>query len=214
MEHYDEKILKARCAAAQEKINEAEKEDLEMEQQESIMDACVHIEGKEVCFSRRVIEEMGISIYMPESFEQMDDEMKAAVYPFGNPPQKVYADLGIPFQITLKNTGSAVPDEGIPKFMQISAKVLENFGPKSKILANGVIRHHDHNIGIMEAGTRAMDCNVHNVMFDISIHDQIVMGNIHFAIRYSKRMIPIAKQMIDSIEFLEGNDGNDNISQS
>ena len=66
----------------------------------------------------------------------------------------------------------------------------------------------------MDAGTRAIDCNVHNVMFDISIHDQIVMGNIHFATRYSKRMIPIAKQMIDSIEFLEGNDGNDNISQS
>lgn len=213
MEHYDEEILKARRAVAQAKISEAEKEEQEREQRETIFDDYVHIEGKEVRFSRRIIEEMGISIYMPESFEMLDDDMRAAFYPFGNPPQNVYSDMEIPFQFTLNNTGSTVPDEGIPKFMQLSAKVLENFGPKSKILANGVIRHHDHNIGIMEAGTRAIDCNVHNVMFDISIQNRIIMGNINFATKYSRRMLPIAKQMIDSIEFLEDNDGNDNVSQ-
>lgn len=215
MKHKDEEIIMQRKAATLAQVEETAKEAMEMEKQESIFEDLVHLEGMEVKFFRRVIEEFGLSFYMPESFELLDDEMKKTFYPFGNPPRNVYSDFDIPFQITLNKTDNIVPDDGIPKLMQMSAKILENYGPKSKILSNGVIRHEEHNIGIMEVGTRAVDCNVHNVMFYISIENRVVIGNINFATKYSKRMIPIAKQIIDSIEFIrEENDGNNNTSKS
>ena len=57
--------------------------------------------------------------------------------------------------------------------------------------------------GILEVATRAIDGNVHNVMFNISINGQIVMGNIHFPAPYVKRLAVVAKEMMDSIEFIE-----------
>lgn len=216
MGYRDEEIMKERKSAAQAQINALDEEQKERERQESIFDGCVHIEGKEVHFARRQDDEAGISIFMPESFEKLDDETRKTFYPFGNPPRSVYADFETPFQITLNRTDSVVPDDGIPKFMQMSAKLLENYGPKSKILANGVVRLHDHNIGIMEVGTRAVDCNVHNVMFYVSVEDRIMVGNINFATKYSKRMMPVAKQIIDSIKFLteEESNGDNNLSES
>ena len=40
-------------------------------------------------------------------------------------------------------------------------------------------------------------------MFNISINGQIVMGNIHFPAPYVKRLAVVAKEMMDSIEFIE-----------
>ena len=214
MKHRDEEIIKERKAAAMAQLNDGEAISDE-KVQESIYEQSVHLGEVEVVFSRREVTEIGISIYMPESFDVLDEELKKTFYPFGNPPQYVYADFDIPFQITLNRTEHVVPDDGIPKLMKMSAKIMENYGPKSKILANGVIRQHNHNIGIMEVGTRAVDSNVHNVMFYISVEEKVVIGNITFATKNSKQIIPIAKQIIDSIEFLEEkNDGNNNISES
>ncbi len=216
MGYRDEEIMKERKSAAQAQMDALDEEQRERERQESIFDEFVHIEGREVRFARRPDEDVGISLYMPESFEKLDDETRKSFYPFGNPPKSVYADFETPFQITLNRTDSVVPDDGIPKFMKMSAKLLENYGPKSKILANGVVRLHDHNIGIMEAGTRAVDCNVHNVMFYVSVDDRVMIGNINFPTKYSKRMMPVAKQIIDSINFLteEENNGDNNLSES
>lgn len=215
MQYKDEEIMMKKKAAAKAAVDEALEQKKEEEKKESIYDEFVHMEGKEVTFSRRDIGDIGISIYMPDIFEPLDEEMKATLYPFGNAPQYAFAEFGLPFQFTLTKTQHIVPDDGIPKLMEMAAKVMDYYGPKSKILGKGVIRLHDHNIGIIEAVTRALDGNVHNVMFYISIDNQIRLGNIHFATKYADRMIPISKQMIDSIEFLEEqSDGNDHISES
>lgn len=215
MQHKDEEIMMKKKAAAKAAVDEAMEKKKEEEKKESILDEYVHIEGEKVSFSRRSIEDVGISLYMPDAFEALDDETKATLYPLGNAPQYAFAKVGIPFQMTLTKTSHVVPDDGIPKLMQMTAKIMEYYGPKSKVLANGVIRLCDHNIGIMESVTKALDCNVHNVMFYISIHNEVRMGNIHFATKYSDRMIPIAKQMIDSMEFLEEKkDGDNHVSES
>lgn len=203
MEFRDEEILKEKKAQANKKINELEEKKLEAELKESIYDDCIHVDGKEIRFARREFEDMGISLYMPETFQMMDEETKAVFYPFGNAPKHVMVDFEIPFQITLNKTGHKVPNEDMHKFIVMSAKLLENNGPKAKVLSKGVVNQKDHNIGIMEVVTRAIDSNVHNVMFNISIDGEIFMGNIHFVTKYSKRLSKVAKEIIDSIEYLE-----------
>lgn len=202
MQYKDEEIMMKKKAAAKADVDKALDQKKEEEKEESIYDEYVHMEGKKVTFLRRDIEDIGISIYMPDIFEALDEETKATLYPLGNVPQYAFAEFSLPFQFTLTKTQHVVPDDGIPKLMEMAAKVMEYYGPKSKILGKGVIKIHDHNIGIIEAVTRALDGNVHNVMFYISINNQIRLGNIHFATKYAERMIPISKQMIDSIEFI------------
>lgn len=161
------------------------------------------MDDKEIRFSRRTFADLGISIYMPETFEQMEEEVKEALYPLKSAPKYVFVDYEIPFQITLNQTKHKVPDEGMSRFMDISSKIIENQGPKAKVLGKGVVRIKEHNVGILEVATRAIDGNVHNVMFNISINGQIVMGNIHFPAPYVKRLAVVAKEMMDSIEFIE-----------
>lgn len=199
----DEEIMAEKKNTALKKIRELEESVLEAQLKESIYDDCIHVDDKEIKFAKREFEDLGISIYMPETFELMDEEVKNAFYPLGNAPKYVFVDYEIPFQITLNKTGHKVPDEGMMKFIDISAKVMENHGPKSKIIGKGVVRQNDHNIGIMEVATRAMDSNVHNVMFNISVNGEIVMGNIHFVMAYAKRLSVVAKEIIDSINYLE-----------
>ena len=215
MEDKDEEIMKKKKAAAKAIVDETIEQKKEEQKKESIYDEYVHIENEKVTFVRRNIDEIGISLLMPEIFELLDDETRVAFYPLGNAPQYVYTEFSIPFHIALNKTKNIVPDDGIPKLMKWSTKLVENYGPKAKVLASGVIKHLDHNIGIIEMVTRAIDGNVYNVMFYISINNEVRIGNIHFAAKYNDRMIPIAKQIIDSIEFLEEKkDGNNHISES
>lgn len=217
MQHKDEEILMKQKAAAKAVAEGIIEEEKQRESDESIHDDVVHIEGKNLTFSRRCIEEAGISLYMPDIFERMDDEARKLFYPLGNAPEYIYADpeLGVPFNIAVGKTQNIVPDEGIPKLMGITEKLMNNYGPNARVLSNGTIRLNDHNIGIMETVTRALDGGVYNVMMYMSINNHVVIGNIHFATKYSKRMIPVAKQIIDSMEFLEEKDnGSNNISES
>lgn len=203
MGYKDEEIMAEKKAAALKKIQELEGKKLEAQLKESIYDECIHVDDKEIRFSRRTFADLGISIYMPETFEQMEEEVKEALYPLKSAPKYVFVDYEIPFQITLNQTKHKVPDEGMSRFMDISSKIIENQGPKAKVLGKGVVRIKEHNVGILEVATRAIDGNVHNVMFNISINGQIVMGNIHFPAPYVKRLAVVAKEMMDSIEFIE-----------
>lgn len=215
MEFKDEEIIRARKAAAQQQIQELASEEAEKEREESIFDGSIHIEKQEVRFQRKEIEELKLSLYIPETFERMEGELKEIFYPLGNAPSHVYADTGIPLQLTLNYTGHIVPDDGIPKLIKMAAKLMENYGPKVKILSSGVVRLKEHNIGIIEFGSKAVDSSVYNVMFYISIENQALIGNINFANRYSKRLVPVAKEMIDSIEIqTEEKDGDNHISES
>lgn len=203
MGYKDEEIMEAKKKAALKKIQELEGSKLEAQLKESIYDDCIHVDDKEIKFSRREFEDLGISIYMPESFEIMDESVKTVFYPLGNAPKYVFVDYGVPFQITLNKTGHKVPDDGMTKFMDISSKIIENHGPKAKIIGKGVVSVKGHNVGIMEVATRAMESNVHNVMFNISVNGELVVGNIHFIVPYAKRLSVVAKEIIDSIEYLD-----------
>lgn len=215
MEFKDEEILLARKAEAKKQMEKYSAMQQERELKESIFDGLIHIQDKEVMFARRSVDELLLSVYMPKTFERMDDETRKIIYPIGNAPSHVFYDYKIPFQMTLNRSGHIVPDDGIAKLMQMTGKLMENYGPKVRILSSGVVRQNEHNTGIMEFSSRSVTGNVYNVMFFISIREHVVIGNIHFPSQYSKRLMPVAKEIIDSIEIIqEDNNGDNNISES
>lgn len=207
MAYKDEEILKAKREIEQaEKKIEANKNQ-EAEAQESIYDEKVHIIGVETHFERRQIPELKVSIYMPENFFQLADDIKKLIYPAGNAPSHVFAGEDINFQMALSQTVHKVPDSGMKEFVDTSAQILQAIGPKVTIVEKIVEEKVDDNgdsfhIGMLAFVSKAVDMMVYNIQYFVSIDGQLLLGTINFPSKFKKRMIPMAKEIIRSIEII------------
>lgn len=204
MDKRDEEIVARKRAISIEKAEQKEKEIIEAEKAESIFDGRIHIDEKEVNFVRREIAEYGISLLLPETFTEMDEDDKNVVYPYGTAPCHVYCGMDAPFQVSLNKTEHIVPNSGIPKFMEIAKNVMERIGPQARILSNYHISRGERNIGLMEIATMGLDGPVYNMQFYLSLSDQkIVIGAITCQAKRHDRMLPIMKEIVDSIIIFE-----------
>jgi len=203
MGHMDEEIIKTKKQLAEVHKDTTSEENTAKELEASIFDGEVHILGEKVLFSERMIPELKLSIYMPEIFFQFNHDMRNLLYPIGNNPTHVFGGENIQFQMAFNKTENKVPNDGILKFMPIAKKLLENMGPKTKVVGTGTVDHDSHTVGIMEFVSRAVDMNVYNVMFFFSMEGQLIIGTVNFPVKYRKRMIKIAKELIDSLKFVE-----------
>ena len=200
MGYADEELLKAKKAIEEEKKRQESKNNLEKEAEESIYGEVVHIIGKEVKFERRMMPELQVSIYMPETFFLFADDLKRMVYPAGNAPSHVFGGEDIHFQMSLSQTVHAVPDSGMKEFVKMAVKMLEAVGPKVTIVEKKVKEKQDYHIGTLAFVSRAVDMMVYNTQFYVSIDGKLLMGNINFPSKYKKRLIPMTKEIIDSLE--------------
>lgn len=149
---------------------------------------------------------------MPETFFKLNDELKKFIYPAGNTPQFVFASEDIHFHFSIRQTSHKVPDSGMKEFVKVSADLLNAIGPKVTIVEKNVVEKNDFHIGILDFVSRTVDMMVYNMQFYISVDGQLLLGNVNFPSKFKKRMIPIAQEMIHSIEMGEKeNDGVDNL---
>lgn len=207
MKYKDEEILKAKKTIAEEAKRRESKKNIEKEIQESIYDDKVHIIGEEVHFERRMISELKVSIYMPEGFFRFADDVAKLLYPMGNTPSHIFGEQDINFQMLLSQTTHQVPDSGMKSFVEMASKLIDVMGPKVTIVEKRVEEKKNEkgevfHIGILSFVTRAIETTAYNVQYYISIDGKILMGSITFPSKYKKRMIPLANEVISSIELL------------
>ena len=208
MEYKDEEILKKKKEIEQAEKKLEANQNQESEAQESIYDEKVHIIGVETHFERRQIPELKVSIYMPENFFQLADDIKTLIYPAGNAPSHVFAGEDINFQMALSQTVHKVPDSGMKEFVDTSAQILQAIGPKVTIVEKIIEEKEDDNgdsfhIGMIAFVSRAVDMMVYNIQYFVSIDGQLLLGTINFPSKFKKRMIPMAKEIIRSIEIIK-----------
>lgn len=206
-EFMDEEILKEKRRIQKEQQKILEKEMEGEEKEESIFDGSVTIMQRQVSFERVEIPELKISVLMPVDFFALADELKQYIYPAGNRPSHIYGGENIFYQLSFSLTAHQVPDEGMVKFVPMAKKIMEVMGPKTKVINSNVIEHKaedkKHHIGIVEFVSTAVDMSLYNVMFYVSIDNQLLMGNITFPHKYKKFYVKIAKETIDSLIILE-----------
>ncbi len=208
MQYKDEELLKAKKAIAEEERRRESKKNLEQEAEESIYDEKVHIIGEEVHFERREFPELGVSIYMPDCFFRFSDDVAKQLYPLGSTPSHIFGGQNINFQMLLTQTTHQVPDEGMKTFVEMAAKLLDAMGPKTTIIEKRTeekTTSSDENfhIGTLSFVSKAVDTTVYNEQFYISIEGRLLMGSVTFPSKYKKRMIPLAKEIIGSVELIE-----------
>lgn len=203
MGYQDEQILKAKRELKEQEKKKASQEAMDKEAEESIYDEVTHIIGKEVTFKRRSIPELGISIYMPESFFQFADDISKLIYPAGNTPSHIFGGEEINFQMSLDKTIYPLPDSGMKEFVSMAAKMLEAVGPKVKVIEKKVEKKEEEYLGMLSFVSKAVDTMVYNIQFYANIDGVLLVGNINFPSKYKKRLIPLAKEIISSMELIK-----------
>lgn len=215
MSYQDEEIILKRKAMQNEKKKEQQDEKIAQEKQESILNGMIHLFGKEVEFERRTVAEYGLSMLLPKEFEELDDETKEVLYPYGRAPRYAFASGDLPFQVTLNLTENLVPDDGMAKFMAMAQKVMERIGPQARILSNVVVKKEERHMGLMEIATNAVDMPVFNTQFYLSLgENKLFIGAVTCPAKHHNRMVPLIKEIIDSVVIEEENNGNNHVSKS
>lgn len=203
MSYADEDILKTKLQL-QKKEEEARKEDsVKKETEELITDGIVHIYGEEVEFERKTLEDLKISLILPKDYDLVDEEMKAVLYPMGNVPTHVFACGTVQGSVALNKTDNPVDNAHIKDFLPKVKKLMEQVGPQTLMLSSKTIEIDEHNIGILQFVSHAIDMNVYNMMAFLSIDSKLLIMSISFPNKMSDRYISIGSQVIDSLEFLE-----------
>lgn len=200
----DEQILKARHAIEeaekQEKEKRESKENLENELKESIMDGKVHINGQEVEFSRRLNEEYGVSMMMPTTSFDLDEQLKMAIYPSDNRPKYVYGNDSVNLVISLNLTTSRIPEDKLEPFLDYAEKLVRATGPRVTHIKKKMVDKKGCKLGVMEFISSAIDTKVYNTTFYAVVKGQLLIGNINFPLKYKERQLKIVKEMLESFE--------------
>lgn len=203
MGYADEDILNTKMEL-QKKEEEAHKEDsVKKETEEQIKDGLVHIYGEEVEFERKTLEELKISLILPKDYNLVDEATKAVLYPMGNAPTHVFACGTVQGSVALNQTENPVDNAHIKEFLPKMKKLMEQVGPQTHMISMKTIEMDEHNIGILQFISHAIDMNVYNMMVFLSIENKLLMLSISFPNKMSDRFTAIGNQIIDSLEFLE-----------
>lgn len=169
--------------------------------------------------TRRTIDELGISMEMPEELELLSEEFKNKIYIRTPRPDYVYASKDIPYQFAFRMTTHKVPDSGMKSFIKINAALLNKIGPKLKIMGENLYEIKEENIkktqdendsekkkqesifhiGTVEFVSSAIDTKVYNIQIYISIEGQVLMGSATIPMKEAKKSVCEIRDLIQSI---------------
>lgn len=197
----DEEIIKRKKLLRQMAEN-AEREQVQTENEMSVLDGTVSIYGEEFIFERRKIDETPFSIIIPVVIEKLDEETMNRMFPMGNDRlNAAYSSVRDLFNLTVNKTEVKVPQEHIVGFTDASAQMLDRMAPQVKILKKYTYEIEEIQIGIMEYLTMAMDGKAYNFQCIFPFDDGVLLISFSFHVKVKERMYNIIKQMLSTIHF-------------
>lgn len=159
-------------------------------------------EELEIIWEERILEDMGIAIRMPEKFFGFNNDFKEIMYPYGNMPKYVFGGEDIQFQMIFNITPNKIENHQLKEFLPIAKKIITQAGPRVHVVQSGIITKEEHQVAVMEFVSRAVDMSVYNMMFYYSLEGQLMMGSVNFPFKDKEKMIPAAKEILESLRFL------------
>lgn len=202
MEFMDEQILKVRKQMDEQiKINYSE-ETIKKELEQSIYDGNIEINGIPVQFSEREILDGKAVIWMPTDFALMTKEEIERQYPLGNRPQVVYYNSYLPLTVVLNHTVNEIPDQHIQEMAAFAKRMLDRCGPKTKFFLDENFMSGSHHISVLNFTSATLTSIIFNKMFVISLEGRVLIGNINFDNKFSKRYEKLATEIVHSVKII------------
>ncbi len=202
MQNVDEKIIKQRAAMEEFERQRFSKETIEQENKQSIFEGTIEINKIPVKFSKRILFDGQIGIWMPEDFEELSQENINAIYLLGNKPDMVFGNSYLNFSIGFHHTENEVPDEYMGEFGKLARMILEKMGPKTNIYTQKTEVKDEHTISWLELTSHTVTDTVYNIMFFSSFKKRVLIGFINFHYRFLERYKPIADEIRESFHFI------------
>jgi len=187
MEHIDEKIL--------DFINKAEKE-IEVK---SICDGPVKIGDKYYEFEEREFFDGNLKVHIPNTFEEMAQNLKELKYPSSQRPQIIKTDETGSININFTPIDSELDEESVEELKDGMKAIIKKLNPSNVFYTDGVEEVDGKNIGYFEFKSSAIDDFIYNIMFFFEFKGETMMGA--FSCLYSdyKDWRDIAFQIIRTV---------------
>lgn len=164
MEYIDEKIL--------EFINKAEK-DMKVK---SIYEGPIKIGDKYYEFEEREFFEGELKVYIPNTFEEMAENLKELKYPSSNRPKIIQTDETGGINITFNPIDSELDEDSVEELKDGMKNIIKKLHPSNVFYTDGVEEVEGKNIGYFEFKSSAIDDFLYNIMFFFEFRGETMMG--------------------------------------
>lgn len=163
----------------------------------------VKIYGKMYQFERRIFEENGISMMVPEEFTAMSEETARLKYPSEHRPDTILTDNTETVNILFQFMEGEVESSTIKDFRNQVFGLMKYVNPGIKEREIGEIDIEGNTIAYVEFSNNAIGGKLYNLMFYMSINGKPLMGSINCLTKDVKYWRPVAIEMMQSIEIIE-----------
>lgn len=161
----------------------------------------ITIDEQEIAVMEQQVLEGKITLRMPKLFSIMSAELASLKYPSERRPTIIYTDESSTINLAFNLTTHDLADAGVTDFQETMIDVLEQAQPAAEWFDTDVITIHDKTVGFIEVITPAIDGDIFNLMFFVSINEQALIGTFNCLEEDIETWRPIARAMMSSMQF-------------
>lgn len=175
---------------------------IDEEVEKSIHDKFCPVFGIDVPFDDVTLFDNKARIKIPKSFYPRSEEEIKEVYFLSQPPKLVLSDGILPFMVSFNPTESSIQNHEIQEVGKVMKATISRVGSKSKILGEQYLNREDGSLFILETLMQTLDGVSYNLLFFVSVENKLWIGSVVCDSKYSKRLIPIAKEIANSFKII------------
>jgi hypothetical protein len=166
----------------------------------NISDGYVIIKEEKIPLERKTILNDRISIIMPEEFAIMSKEDADIKYPSINRADEIYTNKETSVNLSVSHKSDTAANKDIPEVKDALQEVVMRVYPASSVIDSETIEVAGINIAYYDFDTAAIDMDIYNLIFFISLDDRLVLGSFNCPWENMDEWKPVIVQMLGSVE--------------
>ena len=169
----------------------------------NILDGYIVIGDEKIEFQRRTILNSRLSVLMPESFVIMPLELAEKKYPAIQRPEEIYTnnETTVNFCVSLKN--DIATNKDIPHAKDLIQQAVMRMNAGSSVINSEIIEVSGINIAYFDFCSAALDMDIYNMMFFLSVDNRIVVGSFNCPWQNMDAWKPVIEQMFETVEMVK-----------
>ena len=166
----------------------------------NIFEGYIIFNEERIVFQKRTVLDGRLSVLMPETFVIMPLELAEKKYPAIQRPDEIYtnSETTVNFCVSLKNDKAT--NEDIPRAKDVIQQAVMRMHSGSKVINSETIEVSDLNIAYFDFASAALDADIYNMMFFLSIDNRIVVGSFNCLWQNMDMWKPVVEQMFETVE--------------
>jgi hypothetical protein len=165
----------------------------------NIMDGYVIFNEEEILFKQKNILNKILSIMMPEIFAAMPKAIAEIKYPSINRPDLIYTNSETTINFSISHREDEASNDDIPEVKDMLEQMVMRMYPASSVIESKSLNVGEKNIGYFDFITPAIDMNIYNMTFILSLEERLALGSFNCPEEDMDDWKPVFIQMLQSI---------------